>query len=94
VGEKLEHRFAIKRIRKPSDDGYHRALEIYNSTTPIDIKTNTNEITRWLGRSDQSCSFELLLFGLYLGDNIIGMAMLSYIVSVNLASTSQREERM
>ena len=41
----LEHRFAIKRITKPSNEDYISALKIYNETTPPDIKTNTNEIT-------------------------------------------------
>ena len=44
----LEHRFAIKRITKPSNEDYISALKIYNETTPPDIKTNTNEITYWL----------------------------------------------
>lgn len=35
----LEHRFAIKRITKPSNEDYISALKIYNETTPPDIKT-------------------------------------------------------
>lgn len=79
MDEILENRFAIKRIRKASDEEYLKALAIYNSTTPNDIKTNTNEISMWLGRNDVDNSFELLLFTLYLDNDIIGLAMLSYI---------------
>ncbi len=61
----LEHRFAIKRITKPSNEDYISALKIYNETTPPDIKTNTNEITYWLEQNRNELPFEIMLFSLY-----------------------------
>ena len=46
--ELLENKFSIKRVIRSSDEEYIEALKIYNETTPVDIKTNTNEITYWL----------------------------------------------
>ncbi len=42
----LEHRFAIKRITKPSNEDYISALKIYNETTPPDIKMHIPADTR------------------------------------------------
>ena len=58
----LEHRFAIKRITKPSNEDYISALKIYNETTPPDIKTNTNEITYWLEQNRNELPFEIQSF--------------------------------
>jgi hypothetical protein len=79
MNEILEHRFAIKRACKPTDEEYLKALSIYNATTPNDIKTKTNEISMWLGKNNSANTFELFLFTLYLDNDIIGFAMLSYI---------------
>ena len=79
MGEIFENKFAIKKIEKATDEDYLKALAIYNETTPIDIKTNTNEISYWIGRKPSQSHFELLIFTLYLDDKIIGMAMLCYI---------------
>ena len=77
--EFLENRFSVKRVCKSSDVDYIEAIKIYNETTPVDIKTNTNEITYWLDNTSESSKFELLLFVLYLEGEIIGFAMLSYL---------------
>ena len=78
--ERLENRYEIKRILKSTDDEYVEALNIYYETTPVDIKTNTNEITHWLDKRTSSIPFELFLFALYLDGKIIGFAMLSYLI--------------
>jgi len=77
--DRLENKFSIKRVTKSTDDGYLEALKIYNETTPVDIKTNTNEITEWLDTSTPSTKFELIIFVLYLDDKVTGFAMLSYL---------------
>ncbi|MDR0307071.1 MAG: hypothetical protein LBI42_09585 [Chitinispirillales bacterium] len=79
--EQLENRYAIKRLLKSSDDGYLEALKIYNESTPIDIKTNTNEITYWIDNYAPTTKFEPFLFVLYLDNKIIGFAMLGYLVN-------------
>jgi len=79
--DKLENKFSIKRVMKSTDEGYIEALKIYNETTPVDIKTNTNEITCWLDKTESNSQFELFLFNLYLDGKIIGFAMLSYFIN-------------
>lgn len=80
----LEHKFAIKRVNKSSDLDFQQGLGIYNATTPNDIKTSTNEISKWLNENKETDTFELLLFTLYCNDNVIGLAMLSYIPKFRL----------
>lgn len=79
MNEFLENKFSIRRLHKTSDAEYIKALSVYNETTPVDIKTNTNEITFWLNRKEEDAPFELLVFVLYLDDSIVGIAMLCYI---------------
>lgn len=81
---KLENRFAIRLVNKASDPEYQQGLRIYNDTTPYDIKTNTNEMSRWLTADLNSSTFELLLFVLYSNSDVIGLAMLSYIPKYQL----------
>jgi len=78
MNDKLEHKFAIKRIFKETDSGYNQAIRIYNDTTPVEIKTNTNEIVHWLNK--EGC-FKIMVFVLYLDEEVIGFSMISYIVA-------------
>lgn len=79
--ERLENRYAIRRILKSSDDGYMEALKIYNESTPVDIKTNSNEITYWIDSYTPSIAFEPFIFVLYLDSKLIGLAMLGYLTN-------------
>jgi hypothetical protein len=78
MNNKLEHKYAIKRIFKETDSGYHQAIRIYNDTTPVEIKTNTNEIVHWLNKEGH---FKIMVFVLYLDEEVIGFSMISYIVA-------------
>jgi hypothetical protein len=84
MDEVLEHNFAIKRVHKASDEEYLKALDIYNMTTPNDIKTKSNEISMWLNRNGAGNFFELFIFILYMDNEITGLAMLSYIPSTRI----------
>lgn len=75
----LDYRFRIKRIEKSSDPDYVKALKIYNETTPYEIKTNTNEITKWLDRKDPTDPFEPMFFALFYSASLAGFAMMTYI---------------
>lgn len=77
----LDYRFRIRRFEKSSDADYAAALKIYNETTPYEIKTNTNEITMWLDRKEDSDPFESMFFALYFADILAGFAMMTYIRS-------------
>ena len=76
---KIEHKFSIKRILKSTDDDYLKASLIYNDTTPFEIKTPTNEIAFWLEKQNNSSSFQIYIFVLYLNDEVIGLSMTTYI---------------
>lgn len=76
---RFEHKFAIKRVVKTTDDEYIKALRIYNDTTPHEIKTPTNEITYWLEKQNSSTPFEVYAFILYLNDEVIGLSITTYI---------------
>ena len=77
----FEHKFAIKRLSKETDTDYLQAFRIYNDTTPVEIKTATNEIVHWLKKDNINTSFKIFLFALYLDDKVIGFSMISYILS-------------
>jgi len=79
--ERLENRYEIRRVLKSTDDEYIEALGIYNETTPIDIKTDTNQITYWLDTYTSPTTIELFLFVLYLDGKVIGFAMLVYLIN-------------
>jgi hypothetical protein len=76
----IENKFSVKRIKKSTDSDYISALKIYNETTPIDIRTNSNEITYWIDQPNNlSASFEMMVFVLCLDEIPIGFAMMGYI---------------
>ena len=83
--EQLAYRFEIKRINKPTESEYITALRIYNETTPVEIKTNTNEITFWMQKSGPELLFDTVIFVLYLDDIIVGLAMVSYLRKTKIA---------
>ena len=80
----LEHKFAIRRIVKVTDDDYINALKIYNDTTPYEIKTPSNEITYWLEKQKTSTPFEIYAFILYLNNDVIGFSMTTYVKSTKI----------
>ena len=85
VEGRLEYKFSIQRALKPTDSEYITALKIYNETTPVEIKTNSNELTYWMQRIDPDLPFETMLFVLYLDDAVIGLAMASYLRKTKVA---------
>jgi len=78
MNDKFEHKFAIKRILKETDSGYHQAIRIYNETTPVEIKTNTNEIVHWLNKEGH---FKTMVFVLYFDEEVIGFSMIGYVLA-------------
>ncbi len=77
--ETIENRFALKLLKKATDDDYAVALRIYSNETPLDIRTNTNEFTYWLNKSNVTTPFDLLMFCLFLDGNIVGFSQLAYL---------------
>ncbi len=81
----LENKYVLKRIHKSSDEDYVKALNIYTSTTPLDIMTESNQITKWLDKGDSKKPFELLIFCLYLDEEVVGFAQITYVKSTQIA---------
>lgn len=79
MSDEYQYIFSIKRITDPDNEEGSRALKIYNDTTPVSIRTNTNEISYWIKNSDSSSKFKIMVFCLYLNNSIIGMAMVSHV---------------
>lgn len=77
MSEEYQYIFSIKRITDPESDESSEALKIYNETTPVSIKTDSNEISYWVKNSNYSSKFKIFVFCLYLNHDIIGMAMIS-----------------
>jgi hypothetical protein len=77
--------YRIKRFMSSSDSGYTDALRTYTSNISRESKTNTNEITYWIDRAKEKLdSTELMFFGFYSNDTIIGYAEIAYIKNERL----------
>lgn len=79
--DNYENKFVLKPITKSSDEDYIKALQIYMEETPKEIRTNSNEITHWLDKKSADISFEMMVFVLYLDNNLIGFSQITYIKS-------------
>ncbi len=71
--------FSIKHLTNPENKDFIKSISIYNNNTPIDIKTNSNEIVYWTQNSNDK--FKIFSFALLLNDKIVGYAMTSFIYS-------------
>ena len=69
--------FSIKEISNPLDKDYIKSLSIYNQSTPVCIKTHSNEITYWL--NNENGKFKLYIFSLFIKKLNVGFAMTSYL---------------
>lgn len=75
----LQSSFSIKLIVNPFDKDYIKSLNLYNATTPVNIKTSSNEITYWITHSNTK--FKIYPFSLFIGEDNIGFAMVSYLLN-------------
>jgi len=62
-----------------TDKGYANALRIYTSSVPREAKTSTNEIAYWIDSPNGQSGTELMFFGFFSNDTIIGYAEIAYI---------------
>lgn len=76
-----ENKFVLKPITKSTDEDYIKALQIYVEETPKEIRTNSNEITHWLDKKANDKAFEMMIFVLYLDNNLVGFSQITYIKS-------------
>jgi len=72
--------YKLKRFTSSSDNSFIDALRIYTSSISREAKTSTNEITHWLDQvKDKTDPTELMFFGFFSNDTIIGYAEIAYI---------------
>lgn len=69
--------FSIKEISSTLDKDYIKSIAIYNRSTPVCIKTNSNEIAYWLNNKNEK--FQLHIFSLFIKNINVGFAMTSFL---------------
>lgn len=74
----IYNNFSITGINKTNTQEYVEAIVIYNTVTPHEIKTDSNEITSMLN-SDEELNFKVFGFILNYNEKVSGFAMLSYL---------------
>mgnify|MGYP001036622888 CR=1 FL=1 len=69
--------FSVKRIINTQDKDYIKSLSVYNRSTPVCIKTNSNEITYWIDNKNDK--FQSYVFSLFIKNINVGFAMTSFL---------------
>lgn len=75
----VEIGFSIKRFLSSKDKDFTKALMIYNSTIPVDTKTNTSEIIYFADHYSLHPKREMYFFGLYVDECIVGFMEAGYL---------------
>ena len=88
----IQSSFSIKLITDPTDKDYIKSLNVYNSTTPVNIKTNSNEISYWINHNNDS--FKIYCFSLFIGKENVGFAMTSFLLKSKLLVRNQRKRKV
>ena len=77
--------YRLKRFMNSSDSDYIDAIRVYTNGISRETKTDTNEITYWVDNAKEKKDLtELMFFGLYSNDTIIGYAEIAYIKNERL----------
>lgn len=71
--------FKIKRIQSSTERDFVKALKIYNDTIPVEIKTDTNEITYFVDLKEKR-EREMYFFCLYYNNSVIGYIEAAYLL--------------
>lgn len=73
----MRENYSIELVSKGDDVEFLKALKIYNSVTPIDIKTDTKDIIYWI--EHKSKGFKINIFKVYCNGHLIGLTMTTYL---------------
>ena len=71
--------YEVKLIQSTTDKLYASAIRIYTTTTPVSIKTSTNEIAQYVDNPTKDPQRRMFFFALFCNSKIIGFAELGYI---------------
>lgn len=69
--------FSIKIINNPLDKEYIKSIAVYNRTTPVCIKTDSNEIAYWINNKNDK--FQIYVFSLFIKNINVGFAMTTFL---------------
>lgn len=70
----------VKRIQSVKDKDLPKALNIYHSEVPTNIRTNENEIQAYISNKYRSKSRHMLFYILYCNDEVIGYAEIGALI--------------
>ena len=73
--------FTIRRFTSTRDKDFTKALIIYNSTIPVDTKTNSSEIVYHVDHAKIYTKREMFFFGLFVEDSIVGFVEAGYLLT-------------
>ena len=85
ITELLTSSFKIKRISSSGERDFINALKIYNNTIPVEIKTDTNEITYFVDLKNES-GRQMFFFCLYYNETVIGYIESAYLKQTKASS--------
>lgn len=78
----MQESYSIELVRKSDDPEFIESLKIYDLVTPVDIKTDPNDLSLWVEKNSQT--FKTYIFKLFCNDNLIGLAMTTYLINTKI----------
>jgi hypothetical protein len=70
--------YRLKRFQSASDSGFSEALMLYAHHIPPQLRTDTNEIARWLESYSLEFEDKFMVYGFYANRNLVGYAQLAH----------------
>jgi hypothetical protein len=70
--------YKLKRFLNSRDPDFAAALMIYVRNTPSEARTDTNEISYWLGEFSRKFGHDFYVFGFYRDRHLVGFAEAAY----------------
>lgn len=75
----MKVKYEVKIIRSTDDKLYTSAINVYATTTPVSIRTSTNEIAQYIDNPDKDSERKMFFFALLCNEKVIGFAELGYL---------------
>lgn len=71
--------YSIKRFDSSKDRDFQTALQIYNNSIPVDVKTSTNEIIYFVDNPRIQSNRTMFFWGLYIDSTVVGFVEAAYL---------------
>jgi hypothetical protein len=79
VGEIMKISYEVKLLKTTDDKLYASAIKVYSTTTPVSIKTSTNEIAQYVDNPTKDEERRMFFFALLCNTKVVGYAELGYL---------------